>query len=127
KKARTPGAISPDELKEGCLAFQQRERRDAMYKPLTFGLWAAGAPPRPAVRRWIIRPGNLLASTATAHPVLVCHWQSDPLAPLPRCPTVPSSTPPRCGRGGAVGSPLPNLGSRKGAGSNLWMGSFWLL
>ena len=36
KKVRTPGTISPEELQKGCLAFQQRERRDAMYKTATF-------------------------------------------------------------------------------------------
>lgn len=36
KKVRTPDAISPEELKAGNLAFQQRERRDAMYKTATF-------------------------------------------------------------------------------------------
>ena len=36
KKVRTPDTISPDELMKGCLAFQQRERRDAMYKTATF-------------------------------------------------------------------------------------------
>jgi hypothetical protein len=36
KKVRIMDAISPESLKEGCLAFQQRERRDAMYKTATF-------------------------------------------------------------------------------------------
>src|SRR5262245_186831 len=36
KKVRTPDTISPEELQNGCLAFQQRERRDAMYKTATF-------------------------------------------------------------------------------------------
>src|SRR5882762_3839432 len=36
KKVQVTNAISPEELKEGCLAFQQRERRDAMYKTATF-------------------------------------------------------------------------------------------
>lgn len=36
KTVRTLGTISPEELQEGCLAFQQRERRDAMYKTATF-------------------------------------------------------------------------------------------
>jgi hypothetical protein len=36
KKGRTAETISPEELKKGCLAFQQRERRDAMYKTAAF-------------------------------------------------------------------------------------------
>jgi hypothetical protein len=36
KKVRTPDTISLEELQQGCLAFQQRERRDAMYKTATF-------------------------------------------------------------------------------------------
>jgi hypothetical protein len=36
KRVRTPDAISPEQLQKGCLAFQQRERRDAMYKTATF-------------------------------------------------------------------------------------------
>src|SRR5438874_112545 len=36
KKVRTPDSISPEKLNEGCLAFRQRERRDAMYKTATF-------------------------------------------------------------------------------------------
>ena len=36
KKVRVPATISPEELKKGCLAFQQRERRDAMYKTAMF-------------------------------------------------------------------------------------------
>ena len=36
KKVQVTNTISPEEPKEGCLAFQQRERRDAMYKTATF-------------------------------------------------------------------------------------------
>jgi hypothetical protein len=36
KKVRAPDTISPEELQEGCFAFRQRERRDAMYKTVTF-------------------------------------------------------------------------------------------
>jgi hypothetical protein len=36
KKVLTPVGITPEELQVGCLAFQQRERRDAMYKTATF-------------------------------------------------------------------------------------------
>src|SRR5690348_15776111 len=36
KRVQTPDTISPEELQKGCLAFQQRERRDAMYKTATF-------------------------------------------------------------------------------------------
>jgi hypothetical protein len=36
KKARAPDTISPEELQQGCLAFQRRERRDAMYRTATF-------------------------------------------------------------------------------------------
>jgi hypothetical protein len=36
KKVRTPDFISPEDLQKGCRAFQQRERRDAMYKTATF-------------------------------------------------------------------------------------------
>jgi hypothetical protein len=36
KKVHLIETISPDKLKEGCLAFQERERRDAMYKTATF-------------------------------------------------------------------------------------------
>src|SRR5713226_2386422 len=36
KKVPIMDAISPQKLNQGCLAFQQRERRDAMYKTATF-------------------------------------------------------------------------------------------
>src|ERR1700674_3951407 len=36
KKVQGTNAISPEELKDGCLAFRQKERRDAMYKTATF-------------------------------------------------------------------------------------------
>src|SRR5437879_8919122 len=36
KKVRTPDTISLKELQKGCLAFQEQERRDAMYKTATF-------------------------------------------------------------------------------------------
>src|SRR5581483_2817127 len=36
KKVPTPGTISAEALQQGCAAFQQRERRDAMYKTATF-------------------------------------------------------------------------------------------
>jgi hypothetical protein len=36
KKVWTPDTISPEELKRGCIAFRERERRDAMYKTATF-------------------------------------------------------------------------------------------
>jgi hypothetical protein len=36
KRVLTPDTISAEELKKGYVAFQQRERRDAMYKTATF-------------------------------------------------------------------------------------------
>jgi hypothetical protein len=36
KRVQTPDTITLEELHKGCLAFQQRERRDAMYKTATF-------------------------------------------------------------------------------------------
>jgi len=36
RKVPTPDTISPEELKAGCHAFQQTERRDAIYKTASF-------------------------------------------------------------------------------------------
>jgi hypothetical protein len=59
RKVQAPDTISPEELEKGCLAFQQHERRDAMYKTATF-----------LVRHFWGRPTEVAEGLG----VLLCVW-----------------------------------------------------